>query len=106
MEVGIYSKRPKLDKVKEFVKKGKDKFKELSIYNQSKQIKSILKVFNTTSDGIDLKNIGAKSDGTGKLLVNKVVTNYYKKVILINQSPTGLFERRIDLLQDTEKFFK
>lgn len=106
MEVGIYSKRPKLDKVKEFVKEGKEKFKGLSIYNQSKQIKNILKIFNTTSDGIDLKNIGAKSDGTGKLLVNKVVTNYYKRVVLINQSPTGLFERRIDLLQDTEKFFK
>lgn len=101
---GIYYKRPVITSVIKVINEGKEKFEKLSNYEQSKQIKKIIKVFNTTSDGVDLKDIGG-SKQTGVLKFSNKISDKSKS-ILINQSPTGLFERRIDLLQDTEKFFK
>lgn len=100
----VYSKRPSVKKAIESLEKGKERFKELSIYNQCILLKNLLKIFTTTGEGIDLRLIGASKE-TSKLTILKKLSNN-EKVILINQSPTGLFERRIDLLQDTEKFFK
>lgn len=101
---GIYYKRPVITSVIKVINEGKEKFEKLSNYEQSKQIKKIIKVFNTTSDGVDLKDIGG-SKQTGVLKFSNKISDKSKS-ILINQSPTGLFERRIDLLQDIEKFFK
>lgn len=101
---GIYYKRPVITSVIKVINEGKEKFEKLSNYEQSKQIKKIIRVFNTTSDGVDLKDIGG-SKQTGVLKFSNKISDK-SKAILINQSPTGLFERRIDLLQDTEKFFK
>lgn len=98
---GIYYKRPVITSVIKVINEGKEKFEKLSNYEQSKQI---IKVFNTTSDGVDLKDIGG-SKQTGVLKFSNKISDKSKS-ILINQSPTGLFERRIDLLQDIEKFFK
>lgn len=100
----VYSKRPSVKKAIESLEKGKENFKELSIYKQCILLKNLLKIFTTTGEGIDLRLIGASKE-TSKLTILKKLSNN-EKVILINQSPTGLFERRIDLLQDTEKFFK
>ena len=101
---GIYYKRPVINSVIKVINEGKENFEKLSNYEQSKQIKKIIRVFNTTSDGVDLKDIGG-SKQTGVLKFSNKISDK-SKAILINQSPTGLFERRIDLLQDTEKFFK
>lgn len=99
-----YSKRPSIVNTINTMEKGKIMFEKLSIYNQCIQIKKLLRIFNTNSEGIDLKDIGG-TPKTSLLVISKKLSNN-KKVILVNQSPTGLFERRIDLLQDTEKFFK
>lgn len=45
----------------------------------------------------DLRMLG-ESKNTGKMRVNKIITNH-KSAILINQSVTGLFEQKIDLLR-------
>lgn len=102
---GIYSKRPAISSVIKIILKGKGKFENLSIYEQSEQIKKILRLFNTTSESVKLNAIGGSSTGNGELKISKEISKV-NKAVLINQSPTGLFERRIDLLQDTEKFFK
>lgn len=102
---GIYSKRPAISSVIKIISNGKEKFEKLSIYEQSEQIKKILRLFNTTSESIKLNAIGGSSTGNGELKISKEISKA-NKAVLINQSPTGLFERRIDLLQDTEKFFK
>lgn len=45
----------------------------------------------------DLRMLG-KSKNTGKMRVNKIISKH-KSAILINQSVTGLFEQKIDLLR-------
>ena len=104
MKNSTYQKRPSIINTIKVLDNNKDIFELLSIHEQCKQLKKLLRIFNTTSDGIDLKNIGG-SGKTSVLFISKKLSNN-EKVILINQSPTGLFERRIDLLRDTEKFFK
>lgn len=100
----IYQKRPSIINTIKVLDNSKNTFEQLGIHEQCKQLKKLLKIFNTTSEGVDLKSIGG-SGKTSVLFISKKLSNN-EKVILINQSPTGLFERRIDLLQDTEKFFK
>lgn len=100
----IYSKRPAVTSTIKCLETGKLKFEKFSIYEQCIQIKEIIRIFNTTSEGVDLKSLGG-SKKTSVLSINKKLSDK-DKVVLINQSPTGIFENRINLLQDTEKFFK
>ncbi|WP_300275942.1 type II CRISPR RNA-guided endonuclease Cas9 [Peptacetobacter sp.] len=98
----IYSKRPAIINTIKCLETGKSKFEKLSIYEQCIQIKKIIRIFNTTSEGIDLETIGG-SKQTSVLRINKKLSDN-DKVFLINQSPTGIFENRINLLQDVENF--
>ena len=94
----IYKNRPGMKNIITSISQGREKIKFASINDQVKLLTEIIKVFKVGGDGIDLTVIGG-SKSTGILKINKKMSNK-NSIILINQSPTGLYERKIDLLSD------
>ena len=93
--VGIFTLRP--NPVGDKIKKGYDKFVNLTT---EEQIKLLIEIIKLTCVGIvkaDLRLIGA-SEKSGTMKINKNITDA-KECFLINQSVTGLYENRIDLLR-------
>lgn len=92
---GIYTKRPNF--VGDCLKNGWEKFESLELNQQCDVLVQIIKL---TSIGVtaygDLKLIGGPKK-CGEMRMFKRI-NGVKELILINQSVTGLFENRIDLL--------
>lgn len=74
----------------------RETFLNLSIEKQVYIIIEIFKLFQKSNDGVDLDEINL-SKTAGVMTINKKITGR-KEIILINQSPTGLFEKEIDLL--------
>lgn len=92
----IYKKRPNSATI-DILVKGKEKFKSLIIENQFEVILEILKLFSATRNVSDLQHIGgSKYSGVAKI-GNKISS--LDNCILIYQSITGIFEKRIDLLK-------
>ena len=71
-----------------------DKFASLSIENQCLALYQILQLTAILGNESDLQLIGA-STHAGKMLISKKIGT--DEIYLINQSPTGLFETKIDL---------
>ena len=94
-ECEIYKKRPANQA--ETLKKGKDMFQHLSLEEQCKVLTEILKLFACKSWTADLTLINGVKNA-GKVAANKKISNM-ESVLLINQSATGLSEKKIDLLK-------
>ena len=77
--------------------KGREKFKKLSVEDQCAAIINILELFNCGSASADLKAIGG-SGQAGTLKKNKNISGCSQAEI-IYQSVTGLFEKKINLLE-------
>lgn len=93
--VGIFTLRPNL--VGDKIKNGYDKFVNLTT---EEQIKLLIEIIKLTCVGIvsaNLTLIGGAAI-SGKMLMSKNITDA-NECILINQSVTGLYENRIDLLR-------
>ena len=91
----IFNKKP--NPIGEKLNSGKEKFIKLDLKSQIKILSEIIKL---TSVGIvsgDLSLIGGAAIA-GKILISKNITDS-KECMLINQSITGLYENRIDLLR-------
>ena len=91
---GIYSKRPTA--VGEKLKGAEQAFAKISLYEQCIVISQILALSRIENPSADLTLIGL-SKQTGTMKISKNITNC-KEYILINQSVTGLFEQKVDLL--------
>lgn len=78
------------------LKKGRDIFVKLSVEKQCRVIMEILHIFDCNAGSSNLKDInGGRKKGICS--INKEITKY-NSVVLIEQSITGLFEKKIDLL--------
>lgn len=73
-----------------------DVFESLDIEKQCFVINQIISWINSTTQTVNLKNLKG-SEYAGKLALNKKISEC-KECILIHQSITGMYERRIDLL--------
>jgi len=63
----------------------------------------IFKLYGNYSINIDLSLIG-KEPNVGKVITNKAISKLKcHSLYLINQSPTGFYEERIDLLSEDLK---
>ncbi len=93
--VGIYKNRPAA--VSEILNGGKDKFKALDI---EKQIYVLTQILNLSlicnSANADLRLIGG-SQASGSAAISKNIMKY-SNVVLVNQSVTGVYEKKVDLL--------
>lgn len=93
---GIYSKRPNCMGEKLVLRR--NKFIEISIEKQLKCIAEILKLSAIELPSADLSEIG-ESIKSGVVAMNKNITGN-NECKLICQSPTGLYEKTVDLLSD------
>lgn len=91
---GIFKRKP--TSMGEKLLKGREKFEQLSCLEQGKVL---LEILNLTKIGVtqaDLVLIG-ESPNAGKMKINKKISEA-KEFMLVNQSVTGVYENRIDLL--------
>lgn len=79
------------------LQKGEELFCSLSVNDQFYVLMQIISLVQMKTRGVDLKLIG-ESGQCGVSLLSKRVSDF-KEAELINQSITGLFESRIDLLK-------
>lgn len=75
---------------------GRERFLHLAEEEQCKVIYQMLMLFACNSMTANLTQIGGGAN-VGKLQINKNIEKY-KEFTIINQSPTGIFEEKIDLL--------
>ena len=71
-------------------------FKNLDIKKQCYVIGQIISWINSSTQNVNLKDV-CGSEHAGTQTLNKKISEY-KECILIHQSVTGMYERRIDLL--------
>ena len=95
-ETSIYRLRPN-SAVLDVLKKGRDAFNKLPLENRLKVLEQILKLFRTVNENCDFTLIGG-TQNAGKTRTGKKVSNL-DSCILIYQSVTGIFEKKIDLLK-------
>lgn len=97
LEIGIYTKRTNIPV--DVMKQGREKFIELSVMEQAKTLLEIVKLFGRVSGGVDLRSIGGKAN-VGATNVSSTFSNLikYKEVIIVEQSPAGLWTKRSENL--------
>lgn len=77
---------------------GKEKvFAALSLEKQCFVIKQIIYWINSTTQNVNLKDMKG-SEHAGTLVLNKKISEC-NEAVLIHQSVTGMYERKIDLLK-------
>lgn len=91
----VYAKRP--NSIGKILESGRIKFKELNNESQVEVLASIMSIYGANKGGVNLSLIGGAS--TAGVLVKSSEISLCKAAYLVNQSPTGLFETRIDLLK-------
>lgn len=89
----LYSVR--LSAQEKFLKDKREKFELLSAENKCLVLYEILHLFQCQSMTADLGIMGGPKNA-GKLYLNNNITKY-NKVSIINQSPTGIYQKEIDL---------
>lgn len=84
-------------KIHSKLKENREKFIALSEFEQCKLLMEILKLFKCDSQRSNLKAIGC-AENTGAILTGKNLSGV-KSAYLINQSVTGIYEVKVDLLK-------
>ena len=85
----------KIGAIGNIIVKSEKKFNSLAIPEQCYTLMEIIKNLNT-GDGTNMILIGGSKE-TGKTAINKKILSN-EEFILVQQSPTGLFQKEIDLL--------
>lgn len=90
----IFSKRPTT--IGQILEDKTGDFEKLSLEKQVQVLLQVLKISSKVNQGADLHELG-ESKTTGYSRISKIVTSE-NHVYLVNQSVTGLYESKIDLL--------
>lgn len=83
------------------LRQGRNMFVQTSILEQAKCLMTILGLFGRTSGGCDLQTVGGVKKAAAMVGFSSSLSNwkkYYSDVRIIDQSASGLFERRSDNL--------
>ena len=91
-----YSAAPSLSNLCNTIEDGRDKFISLDLTNQVKCLNSLLTILQCNSSRGDLTGIGG-GKFVGTITLSKVLQD--KETLLVFQSPSGLFEKKIDLMK-------
>ena len=79
------------------LQEGEEIFNTLPIMDQFYVLKQIISLVQMKARGADLTKIGMKKQSGVSMLTKRL--SDYEEAVLVNQSVTGLFESRIDLLR-------
>lgn len=93
----IFTKMPSFSEKAEEIKKSVPKIADLDIKTQCSVISNMLKVTKCSADTGDISILVLKSSNLGKPTMPEDIVPRYNETLLINQSPTGLYEEIIDL---------
>lgn len=91
---GIFAKR--INPLGAIIENGRSIFINSKMEDQVTILLNLLKIFSFENQGIDVKALGGAKQ-SGKMVPNKNISERFS-VELINQSITGLYESKIDLL--------
>jgi len=91
----IYKQRP-ASQIK-MMEASRDKFIDLDVEEQSLVLKEILSLFKCKAESANFELLGG-GGRVGIIQISKNITGRAKAYI-INQSPTGIFEKKVDLLK-------
>ena len=86
-----------LKTAKDTLEKNKENYLKLSIDDKAEILAQILKMFHCNAENANLKEIGGPGVA-GRLLLSSKISQF-NSAYLVNKSPTGLFENRIDLMK-------
>lgn len=89
--------RVKLSSQEKTLVNGKEKFIGLSVEEKCQVLYEILHLFQCQSGAANLKLIGGPASAGILKMNNNIGTS--KAISIINQSPTGIYEKEIDLLR-------
>ena len=95
LQNSIYQKR--INPPTQILLDGREKFLILSIFNQSQVLLNIQQVFGRMAGGCDLVLIGGKGKSAATVSFSSSISNWkkrYSDVRIIDQSSSGLWERR------------
>ena len=96
LESKVYAALP-LSNVSKSLNESREKFAAMTVLEQCKILKEILKSFKCNRELTNLLALNGKKS-VGELKYNKKLTSF-DSAYLINQSVTGLYEKKIDLLK-------
>lgn len=97
IKLNLFSKVPSFgDKVIE-IQKSATGFSSLELKQQCIILENMLKVIKCNADTGDISTLVPKSAHLGKPTMPEDISPRHSSALLINQSPTGLYEERIDL---------
>lgn len=97
-KLSILSNMPSFgNKINEIRKRKESSFSELDLKSQCEVISNMIKVTKCNADTGDISILVPKSSHLGKPTIPEDIVPRYNSVLLINQSPTGLYEEIIDL---------
>lgn len=96
-KLSIYLSMPSFGgKVPEILE-NKEKLLKLDVKEQCRVIENLVKIFKCNAELADLSSFVPKAAHTGKPLTSEDIFPRYSSVLLIHQSPTGLYEEIVDL---------
>lgn len=93
-ENSIYQYRP--NEQSKTLKKGREQFCSLNIEQQCEVLFNMMGLFSTNNSEANLKLIGG-GESSGSIRISRDISKQ-QSALLIHQSPTGLFETKVDLL--------
>ena len=97
LDASVYSSIPAFKNIQNDLKESRTKFESLDMYRQSQILTEILKAFQCNSVRTSLKDLNGKSE-VGIIKFSGIISGN-RSAYLINQSVTGLFETKVDLLK-------
>lgn len=91
-----FKKMPRLSSKTDEIKRGRGEFNNLELEKQCKVLVNFLKIFSCSAESGDLSSFVPNAAHVGVANISNDLDKY-DKIELILQSPTGLFEKKIDL---------
>lgn len=94
-KANIFAKITTFEDLYSTMESGKELFESLSIEDQTEQLLNIINVFKTgRRSGCNLQKIGGTATGSVMRINSKISSTKFKSIEIIDQSPTGLFEKK------------
>lgn len=94
-KANIFTKIPTFEDLYRTMASGQELFEFLSIEDQTEQLLNIINVFKTgRRSGCNLQKIGGSATGSVMRINSKISSTNFKSIEIIDQSPTGLFEKK------------
>lgn len=98
LENSIYAKV--YPKEKDILIDSYEKFLGLSLFSQVNVLLNILKMFSCKNEGVNVEGLGIGTKNKFGIIIKSKILSKYSSAYLINQSVTGLYETKIDLLRE------